>query len=64
MTAIPHLGFIVAAYAATVLVVGGATAAVLIDRWALRRALDRLEARGAGHGTGTRGAGRGTEPRR
>ena len=47
MTAVPHVGFIVAAYAVTALVVGGATAAVLIDRWALRRALARLEAGGA-----------------
>ncbi|WP_237477470.1 heme exporter protein CcmD [Lichenibacterium dinghuense] len=45
MTAVPHLGFIVAAYAVTVLVVGGAVAAVLLDGRALRRALERLEAR-------------------
>ena len=53
--AVPHIGFIVAAYAVTVLVVGGAAAAVLIDRWALRRALERLE---------RAGAGRAREPRR
>ena len=52
---VPHIGFIVAAYAVTALVVGGAVAAVLIDRRALRRALERLE---------RQGAGRGAEPRR
>ncbi len=49
MSAVPHLGFIVAAYAVTLIVVGGAIAAVLLDRRALRRALHRLEAR-AGRG--------------
>ena len=49
MTAIPHVGFIVAAYAVTVLVMGGMVAAVLLDRRALRRALAGLEA-SAGRG--------------
>ncbi len=45
MSAVPHLGFIVAAYALTTLVVGGLLAAALLDRRALRRALGALEAR-------------------
>ena len=45
MTAVPHLGFIVAAYALTTLVVGGLVVAALLDRRALRRALGALEAR-------------------
>ena len=49
MSDIPHIGFIVAAYAVTAAVAGGATLAVLLDRRALLRALDRLEAR-AGRG--------------
>ncbi len=48
MTAIPHIGFIAAAYGVTALVVGGAALAVLLDRRALRRSLDRLERRGEG----------------
>ncbi len=49
MTDIPHIGFIVAAYAVTLVVVGGMVVAVLLDRRALLRALERLEAR-AGRG--------------
>jgi heme exporter protein D len=45
VSAVPHLGFIVAAYALTALVVGGLLAAALLDRRALRRALAALEAR-------------------
>jgi heme exporter protein D len=45
VSAVPHLGFIVAAYALTALVVGGLVAAALLDRRALRRALAALEAR-------------------
>lgn len=49
MMAIPHIDFIVAAYAVTALVVGGAVTAVLLDRRALLQTLARLEAR-AGRG--------------
>jgi heme exporter protein CcmD len=49
MMDIPHIGFILAAYAVTAAVVGGAVAAVLLDRRALLRSLERLEAR-AGRG--------------
>ena len=45
MSAVPHLGFIVAAYALTTLVVGGLLVAALLDRRALRRALAALDAR-------------------
>ena len=46
MTAVPHLGFIVAAYAVTALVLAGAAVAILFDGRALRRGLARMEARG------------------
>ncbi|RYC30839.1 heme exporter protein CcmD [Lichenibacterium minor] len=49
MSAIPHIGSIVAAYAVTAVVLGGTVAAVLLDRRSLRRTLERLEAR-AGRG--------------
>ena len=49
MTDIPHIGFILAAYAVTFAVVGGTAVAVLLDRRSLRRTLERLEAR-AGRG--------------
>ncbi len=51
MMAVPHIGFILASYAVTGAVVGGAAVAVLLDRRALTRALRRLEAR-AGRGRG------------
>jgi heme exporter protein D len=44
----PHAGFILASYAAVVVILGGLTAAILRDRAAQRRALDALEQRGAG----------------
>ena len=47
--AIPHIGFIAAAYAVTALVAGGTVAAVLLDRRSLLRTLAKLEAR-AGRG--------------
>lgn len=53
MMAIPHIGFILAAYGTTVVVLGGTIAAVLLDRRTLTRSLARLEAR----------AGRGEAPR-
>ncbi len=49
MMAIPHIGFILASYGVTVVVLGGTIAAVLLDRRALTRSLARLEAR-AGRG--------------
>lgn len=44
----PHAGFILASYAAVVLVLGGLIAAVLRDHAAQKRALAALEQRGAG----------------
>ena len=55
MMAVPHIGFILAAYLVTAAVVGGAAVAVLLDRRALTRALRRLEAHaGRGRGEGPR----------
>jgi heme exporter protein D len=42
----PHGAFIVASYAATVLIVGGLIVAAILDQRAQRRALAELEARG------------------
>ena len=42
MIDIPHIGFIVAAYALTFVVMGGTVAAVLLDRRSLLRSLERL----------------------
>jgi heme exporter protein CcmD len=44
MTAVPHLGFIVAAYALSGLVVVAMIASILMDYRALKAALARLEA--------------------
>jgi heme exporter protein D len=48
MTALlgPHAGFIVAAYAVTVLTIGGLAGWIVLDRRALRQRLDELERRG------------------
>ena len=46
MQAATHTGFIVAAYAAAVIVVGGLTAWVMLDYRAQRRNLADLERRG------------------
>ena len=46
MTAIKHLDFIVAAYAAAVIVVGGLVAWVILDYRAQRRTLADLDRRG------------------
>ena len=43
MSAIPHLGFIVAAYGVTVLVLGGTVLAIVLDGRTQKRALARLE---------------------
>ncbi len=51
MMSVPHIGFIVAAYAVTTVVVGGLVVAALLDGRALRRALKALDARGAGRRT-------------
>ena len=45
MMDVPHIGFIVAAYAVTAAVMLGAVMVVLLDRRALLRALDRLDPR-------------------
>ena len=42
MMAVPHIGFILAAYALTALAMAGMVATVVMDGRALRRALDRL----------------------
>jgi heme exporter protein CcmD len=42
VTAIPHLGFIVAAYGATVLALLGTVTALVLDRRTQTRALARL----------------------
>jgi heme exporter protein D len=42
----PHGAFIIAAYAVTVVIIGGLIAAAVLDQRAQRRALDALEARG------------------
>jgi heme exporter protein CcmD len=46
----PHFGFILAAYAVTVVVVLGMIGAILLDHRALRRALDKLGPRGSATG--------------
>ncbi len=43
MNGVPHLGFIVAAYGATALVLVATLAAVLLDGRAQRRMLERLD---------------------
>lgn len=49
----PHAGFILAAYLAMAVILGGLAAAILLDRRAQRRALAALEERGAGRRGGT-----------
>ena len=44
----PHAGFILAAYLAAAVILGGLAAAILLDRRAQKRALAALEERGAG----------------
>lgn len=44
----PHAGFILAAYLAMAVILGGLAAAILLDRRAQRRALAALEERGVG----------------
>lgn len=44
----PHAGFILAAYLAAAVILGGLAVAILLDRRAQRRALAALEERGAG----------------
>ena len=48
----PHAGFILASYAAVVLVLGGLIATVVLDYRAQKRALAALEQRGAGRRPG------------
>jgi heme exporter protein D len=56
MASINHIGFIVAAYAAAIVVVGALIAWVLLDYRAQRRALADLEARGFSRRSGTASA--------
>ena len=51
MMAFPHVGYILAAYGATVVILGGTIAAILVDRRTLTRSLAKLESR-AGRGRG------------
>ncbi|MDP3255391.1 MAG: heme exporter protein CcmD [Bosea sp. (in: a-proteobacteria)] len=44
----PHAGFILASYAAVAIVLGGLLASILLDYRAQKRALAKLEQRGAG----------------
>lgn len=44
----PHGGFILASYAAVIVVLGGLALAIMLDHRAQRRALAELEQRGAG----------------
>lgn len=46
MTAIPHLGFIVAAYGFTLAAVGGTVAALVLDQRRQKRLLARFDKRG------------------
>lgn len=46
----PHAPFIIASYAATVIVLGGLIARLVLDHRAQKRALAELESRGAGRG--------------
>jgi heme exporter protein D len=48
----PHAGFILASYAAVVVVLGGLIAAILLDHRAQSRALAAFEERGAGRRSG------------
>ena len=48
----PHAGFILASYAAVVLVLGGLIATIVRDHSAQKRALTALEQRGAGRRSG------------
>ena len=48
MSAIPHLGFIVAAYGVTVLVLGATVLAIVLDGRTQKRLLARLEAAAPG----------------
>ena len=62
MAAINHIGFIAAAYAAAVIVVGALVAWVMLDYRAQRRTLADLERRGVSRRSASaRGAGEATE---
>ena len=55
----PHAAFVIGAYLAAAVILGGLIAWVVLDRLQLRRALDELEARGV-----TRRSEPGEGPRR
>ena len=48
----PHAGFILASYAAVVVVLGGLILTIVLDHRAQKRALAALEQRGAGRRSG------------
>ncbi len=48
----PHAGYILAAYGAVVVILGGLIAAILLDHRAQKLALAALERRGAGRRSG------------
>lgn len=47
-----HAGFILAAYGAVAVILGGLTLSILLDHRAQKRALDALEQRGIGRRSG------------
>jgi heme exporter protein CcmD len=48
MTAAPHIGFVIAAYAIAAIVLVGMTIAVVVDYRTQKKALERLEGRREG----------------
>lgn len=59
MTAIPHFGFILAAYGFTALVLGSTLVAIVIDGRAQKRMLAQLERRSAKYRAGSPEIGEG-----
>ncbi len=57
MSSIPHIGFIVAAYGVTVVVLGATIAALVLDGRTQQRMLARLEARTSRRAGTDRGKG-------
>lgn len=53
----PHAPFIIASYAAWILITGGLIVRLVLDQRAQKRALAELEARGGGRGRRSGGGG-------
>ena len=62
MMDVPHIGFILAAYALTGAVLIGMVMAILLDKQALQHALDLLDPRRGGPASKPRAASRPVEP--